>query len=274
MDYRKYDTTSAWATSELAPSILRGVIGTDLLQSNNWTISSSDAFIDYVDDAEMETLFGLPFFPVFYPDRYYLPNASPRSASPVGWLEGNVVQFVDPHHQLYDPDGKTIYIFLRTNTGMTNIGALLKVTENADGSMTTDLAQSPSGRDILFIPLPGGQQTFYVLYDEQIELYWLLATQTTDSLTQAEHLDDSFGAPYDQRRRLHLYFSKNMFDWCPAGPAIMGASEGQSRHCVSAAIHGDDLIFLSRSGNEDAESAHNCNLITFHKIKNFRAVVY
>lgn len=274
MDHRKYDTTTAWATSEIEPSILRGVIGTDLLQSNNWAFSSGGAFVDYVDDAEMETLFGLPFFPAFYPDRYYMPNASPRNASPVGWLEGNVVEIVDSTHQLYDPSGKTLYIFLRTNTGMTNIGALLKVTENADGTMTNRLVQAPSGKDMLFIPLPGGQQTFYVQYDEQTELYWLLATQTTDSLTKAEYLTDSFGGPFDQRRRLHLYFSKNMFDWCPAGPAIMGASERQARHCVSAAIHGNDLIFLSRSGNENADSAHNCNLITFHKIKNFRSLVY
>lgn len=274
MDHRIYTNSTAWATAEQAPRILRGRIGTDLLDRANWTFSSSDAFIDYVNDRDLETLFGLPFFPAFYPDRYHLPNAGTRNASPIGWLEGNVVQFVDPRHHFYDPAGKTLHLFLRTNTGLTNIGALMKVTERPDGTMTTSFQQSPSGKEMLFIPLPGGQQTFYIKYDEVTELYWLLATQTTDSLTKGEYLGSSFGAPYDQRRRLHLYFSKNMFDWCSAGPAIAGAAENQSRHCCSMDIHGDDLIFLSRSGDAEAKSGHDCNLITFHRIKNFRSLVY
>jgi hypothetical protein len=40
------------------------------------------------------------------------------------------------------------------------------------------------------------------------------------------------------------------------------------------AIYGDDLLVLSRSGDERAKNAHNGNFISFHKIKNFRDLVY
>ena len=39
-------------------------------------------------------------------------------------------------------------------------------------------------------------------------------------------------------------------------------------------IDGEDLIILSRSGDENAASAHNGNMITLHRVKNFRDLVY
>jgi hypothetical protein len=40
------------------------------------------------------------------------------------------------------------------------------------------------------------------------------------------------------------------------------------------AIDGNDLVILSRSGDKRAKSAHDGNIITFHRIKDFRALVY
>jgi hypothetical protein len=37
---------------------------------------------------------------------------------------------------------------------------------------------------------------------------------------------------------------------------------------------GDDLLVLSRSGDERAKNAHDGNLITLHRIENFRDLVY
>jgi hypothetical protein len=39
-------------------------------------------------------------------------------------------------------------------------------------------------------------------------------------------------------------------------------------------IDGEDLHVLSRSGDLDAQSAHNGNLITFHTIRDFRRLAY
>jgi len=65
-----------------------------------------------------------------------------------------------------------------------------------------------------------------------------------------------------------------MIDWCFAGLVATGPVEKASRHYASMAIDGEDLVVLSRSGDEQAKSPHDGNLITFHRIKNFRKLVY
>ena len=116
---------------------------------------------------------------------------------------------------------------------------------------------------------------FHVVYDEQTRLYWLLSTQATDSMTRADRLPaDRFNLPNNERQRLQLHFSKNCVDWCFAGMVAMGDTQGQARHYASMIIDGDDLIVLSRSGDHRAKSAHDGNIITFHRICDFRGLVY
>ena len=85
---------------------------------------------------------------------------------------------------------------------------------------------------------------------------------------------DRYNLPNNQRRRLQLHVSKNMIDWCFAGLVACGDGEKESRHYASMAIDGDDLVVLSRSGDSTAKSPHDGNLITFHRVKNFRRLVY
>jgi hypothetical protein len=80
--------------------------------------------------------------------------------------------------------------------------------------------------------------------------------------------------PNNERRRLQLHFSKNMIDWCFAGLVAVGPAEHASRHYASMAIDGDDSVILSRSGDQRAKSAHDGNLITFHRVEDFRELVY
>ena len=141
--------------------------------------------------------------------------------------------------------------------------------------METVLERVPSGKHALFLPCPGGQMRFHVLYDDEMKLFWLLSTQATDSMTRAELLpSDRFNLPNNERRRLTLHFSKNMIDWCFACMVAIGPVEHGSRHYASMAFDGDDLHVASRSGDERASCAHNGNLITFHTVRNFRNLVY
>ena len=102
-----------------------------------------------------------------------------------------------------------------------------------------------------------------------------MSTQATDTMTRKECLSkERYNLPYDERQRLALHFSKNCVDWCFAGIVAAGASEKQSRHYAYMAIDGEDLAIASRSGDEKAYSAHNGNFISFHRIRNFRSLVY
>jgi len=128
---------------------------------------------------------------------------------------------------------------------------------------------------MLYVPLPGGQMKFHILYDEPTRLFWLLSSQSTDSMTRPDELPaDRYNLPNNERHRLVLHFSRNCLDWCFAGLVATGAAPGQSRHYASMVIDGDDLHVLARSGDARARNAHDGNLITCHTVRGFRSLVY
>jgi len=261
-----------WPVSALAPVLMRAGIGDDLLNPQSWTYASELTFRDAIP-LDQADYFGQPFYS-YHPDKR-IDVAPRRDFHPPGLLETNVVQITDPHHYWYDPTGRTFHLLARANTGSTGYAVLLKVVEQPDGAMKTTFETTPSGKRIALLPLPGGQMKFHILYDEQTRLYWLLSSQAIDSMTRADALPaDRYGLPNNERHRLQLHFSKNLADWCFAGLVAIGDSPIQSRHYASMVIDGDDLAILSRSGDERAASAHNGNLITFHRVKNFRELVY
>lgn len=271
------DKIRGWRVGDLAPVLMRAKETDDLTKKESWTFASElpfDGLIPgYQENAPQIDYFGVPFFAQNHPGRASL--TPKRTMWPMGWLEANVIQILDPDHYWHDPEGNTFHLFMRAHTGGTGYAALAKVVEKPDGSMETMLETVPSGKKILFLPFPGGQMRFHVLYDEKTKLYWLLSSQATDSMTRAELLpDERYDLPNNERHRLVLHFSKNMVDWCFAGVVAIGESPKQSRHYASMDIDGDDLVILSRSGDERAQSAHNGNIITFHRIKNFRDLVY
>jgi hypothetical protein len=276
MERRTGFEVRAWYVSELAPVLMRGRIGDDLTRRENWTFAGELTFRDAVK-AECLDWFGVPFLESA--DGKSTFPAPGRDMAPIGWLETNVVQFTDPDHIWHDPDGKTFYLWMRAHTGGTGYACIAKVIEQGGrpgtGEMVTQLEKVPSGRTVLYVPCPGGQMKFHVLCDEESRLFWLLSTQATDSMIRPERMpEDRYNLPNNERRRLQLHFSRNMIDWCFAGLVAAGPVERASRHYASMAVDGEDLVILSRSGDERARSAHDGNLITFHRVRDFRGLVY
>lgn len=276
MNLRPYKHSGIWPTSVEAPVLMRGKLDDDLTQRKNWEFSDTLAFRDIVSPDQLD-YFGVPFFESAF-DRS-TPLSAGRSMSPIGWLETNVVQFVDPKHTWYDPEGKTFHLWSRAHTGGVGFAAMAKVVEQGPkpgtGAMKVMLETVPSGKKILYVPCPGGQMKFHVVYDEDTALYWLLSSQSTDSMTRPEELpSDRYGLPNNERHRLVLHFSKNMVDWVFAGVVAIGASPDQARHYASMDIDGEDLVILSRSGDEAARNAHDGNIITLHRVEDFRSLVY
>ena len=272
MERQVYSDCRGWAVSVLAPVLMRGRIGEDLTQRGNWTFASELVFRDAVPTGALD-YFGVPFFET--PPKASAHPGPKRECAPIGWLETNVVQFLDPDHYLCDPTGHTFHLYGRAHTGGTGFAALAKVVEDDSGAMTTSLETAPSGRRWLYVPLPGGQMRFHILYDDVTRLYWLLSTQAIDSMTRAERLPaDRYNLPNNQRSRLQLHFSKNGIDWCFAGMVAIGETEKHSRHYASMVIDRDDLHVLSRSGDHRSKSAHDGNLVTFHTVRGFRSLVY
>ena len=280
MERRTSTENKAWPVGSLAPVLMRAREDADLTQRDSWTFASERVFSDLIPGYKENDLglefFGVPFYAQAYPDRAVVATAPKRRTnSPLGWLETNVVQITDPNHLWFDPSGHTFHLFMRAHTAGTGYAAFAKVVEQPDGSMQTQLEHAPSGKTMLFLPLPGGQMRFHVSYDAKTKLYWLLGSQATDSMTRPDRLPaERYDLPNNERHRLVLHFSKNMVDWCFAGVVAITPSPKQARHYASMDIDGDDLVILSRSGDERAKSAHDGNLITFHRVRSFRALVY
>ncbi|NLB70086.1 MAG: exo-alpha-sialidase [Lentisphaerae bacterium] len=276
MELRVTRDIHGWYPGELAPVLMRASVDADLLLAESWTFASILSFRDVIPDIERDPgidFFGVPFFASSYPSGITV--APGRDCAPIGWLEANVVQFNDPAHIWHDPSGRTFHLWMRAHTGGTGYAAIAKVVEYDDGTMTTMLETVPSGKKILFIPCPGGHMRFHVIFDKPSGLFWLLGTQATDSMTRPELLSaNRYNLPNNERRRMHLYFSKNMVDWCFAGIVAEGASDLESRNYGSMVVKGNDLLILSRSGDKRAASPHNGNLITFHVLRDFRKLVY
>jgi hypothetical protein len=272
MERTVYDDCRCWGPSVLAPVLMRGRVGDDLTRRENWTFASELVFRDAVPHEKLD-YFGVPFYEVL-PGKA-LELAPGRACAPPGWLETNVVQFTDPDHIWHDPEGKTFHLWMRAHTGHTGLAAIAKVVEQDDGSMQTMLQTAPSGKKMVYVPCPGGQMKFHILYDEGTRLFWLLSTQAADSMTRADRLPaDRYNLPNNERRRLALHFSRNCIDWCFAGLVAVGPADNASRHYASMLIDGDNLHVMSRSGDERAKSAHDGDLITFHTIPNFRELAY
>ena len=278
MERRIYeDNKSRWTIGNLAPVLIRARAQDDLTLPSSWTYASELAFADLIPGYRQNDLaldfFGVPFFSQKFPNANQL--APGRPMHPMGWLETNVVQIADPNHLWFDPKLRTFHLFMRAHTGGTGYAAIAQVVENDDGTMTTGLVHAPSGKTQLYLPFPGGQMRFHVLYDRQTKLYWLLGTQATDSMTRPDAMPaERFQLPNNERQRLVLHFSKNMVDWCFAGLVAIGPGYRGSRHYASMDFDADDLVILARSSDERAYSAHTGNLITFHRVRNFRSLIY
>ncbi|MBN2853713.1 MAG: exo-alpha-sialidase [Clostridia bacterium] len=270
MERRITDDVTGWPVNNMAPVLMRGKTDSDLTKRENWTFASELPFFDAVDKRELDYI-GVPFF--WSPEKTYIEVAPKRYMANIGWLESNVVKINDEKHYLYEKN--TFHIFMRAHTGMTNIGCLLKAVEKEDGTIETLVETVPSGKKLVYLPIPGGQMKFHIIYDDVTKLYWLLSTQTRDSMTRAELLNsDRYNLPDNERNKLVLHFSSNCIDWCFAGMVTKGETEIMSRHYASMTVNKDDLYIVSRSGDEHSQSAHNGNFISFHKVENFRKLVY
>lgn len=175
-----------------------------------------------------------------------------------GLLETNVVRVHDPARPFYDSLGRSVVLLSRANVGMPDIGVMLRGRELEDGSLVIDRWPRKSG-EVLFAHIPGGHLKFHLVYDSASGLFWLLHSQS-DGLMQ-------------ERRRLALSYSPDLLRWTFAGLVAVGPTDHSARHYATMIIDCDDLCIVSRSGDEHARTAHDGNIVTFHRVKDFRKLV-
>ncbi len=245
----------------VAPVLMAAEEHEDLLQPAAWRFSEP---LDFRREVPLPVSCGVPFFPTGL-------TAPGRFCGDPGWLESHVLRLYDPDHLFFDPDDRAMLILMRAHTGLANLGAVALGTDLPDGTLTLRLLRTPGGAPLVYLPLPGGQMKFHIVYDPVSQCYWLASSRTTDSMTRPDRLPpDRYGLPDNERNQLQLHVSRNLFDWHYVGLAACGATPRESRHYAAMTIDGEDLLLLARSGSPRARSAHNGDLITLHRVRAFR----
>lgn len=182
--------------------------------------------------------------PVVVHDRAWLPQKEFR-----GWLEGNAV---------VSPDGKLVNI-LRVHTFLSEERAAIL-------SFNDDLTPQTIAPKQDVVKMPGGAKKFVIRRDGR-ERYWSLVNWVPKA-DRAPH-------PARYRNRLALVSSANLRQWKVHDIVLEGDDpKNIGFQYVDFQFEGDDIIFVSRTGFPDEfggpDNFHNSNMITFHRIKNFR----
>ena len=224
----------------VGPVLMQAREDADLTDPSNWKFSEL-----YNPDDDMEAA---------------RPSGIPVNAPGApGMLETNVIRVHNPANPFYDATGKSVALLARASTGFPDIGVMLKGYEREDGSLAIGRFRKNEG-EVYFVHIPGGDLKFHILYDPEYRLYWLLHSQIDGRM--------------NYRRRLALSYSPDLLRWTFAGLVAVGPTDHSARHYATMIQDGDDLFIVSRSGDERARTAHDGNIVTFHRIKDFRKLIY
>ncbi len=174
-----------------------------------------------------------------------------------GWLEGNIIE-----HK-----GRLLVLpRVRMQFQATaNMTALLEVGEN-ENPLTLRFLQ--------FYPMPGGQNKFHILRDPQTGLYWTSVTRVTDSMQDVEPLlNIGFkGTGGNERRIQVLMYSADALNWFDARFVAFSSHLLEAFSYAWLMIDGDDIVVMCRT-SQGGLNNHDTNMITMHRIKNFRQLV-
>jgi hypothetical protein len=175
------------------------------------------------------------------------------------FLEGNVI----------DIRGE-IHVLLRTRIDVQLTAGVASVCKLEDDGRNMNY------RFVQFYPMIGGQNKFKILYDDVSQLYWTCTTFVPDTYQDPEPLQRKGfkGNPGNMRRILLLCYSLDGLNWLPAGCVAMSHNPLESFHYSSQVVDGNDLLVLSRSsmGGRLPYNNHDTNMITLHRVKDFRSL--
>lgn len=130
-----------------------------------------------------------------------------------------------------------------------------------------------------FFPVPGGHAKMFIIRDEETGLFWSQCNIAPDPLdltgwNARARARGYTGEPALDRHILTTVYSVDGLDWFQAGAAIIGERRADGFQYIAPLIDGDDLLYASRTGLEDAANQHDANRVTLHRIRGFRALAH
>ncbi len=205
---------------------------------------------------------------------------------PASWTRSNLVYFTEASRYTYGghtilrliegnvvvgPDGK-LYNLLRASCRTASKYACLARVEKVSGDYQLQVAQSD------FIELPGGDKKFTIIYDEESGRYWTLTNPADEAgFDHAGKFYTSDGITFDMmRNRVALYSSADLRNWTLERDKIIYNADPffHGYQYIDWKIDGDDIVLVSRTASPEERGLpirqHDANMMTFHRIENFR----
>lgn len=201
-------------------------------------------------------------------------NSSWINAKFPGWLEPNAVE--------YPAGSGNVLGICRLDTWLSTSDSFA-ITGYASGNPRYGLAaavaaNSPTRAGFNYshpdswLNFPGGQSKFTIRYDSQSGKYWSVINKITHPHAGTVWLE----SPMHQRNVLKLVSSADMQTWTEHATLIRW-KEGESLantgrtgfHYADWQFDGEDIVYVVRNG-WNANTYHDANRFTFHRIKDFR----
>ncbi len=175
-----------------------------------------------------------------------------------GWLEGNIV---------VSPDGRLVDV-LRADMDAGNAERAAIIDYGSAGA--TGIfdpnglpAENPSHQSG-FIPFPGGAKKFTIRRDPVTGGYWSLVNPVLPTWAAS--------IPGEIRNTLSLAYSPDLVNWEIRCHLLFHPDIAKHGfQYVDWQFEGDDLVAVSRT-SWDGSNYHDANLMTFHRVENFRAL--
>lgn len=174
------------------------------------------------------------------------------------WLEPNAVVVRDRVYVL-----STVKVANREGWGTPGLAAVCAVED--DGAML-------GYRFLQYHPMPGAQLKFHIVYDERTRLFWRTMNLPLDTAVPVDPRWEARGNFGGDRRTLALSYSADVLNWIQAGVIAVTEHPWNGFQYAAPCIDGEDLLLLSRTALE-AANQHDSNVITFHRLRDFRALV-
>ncbi|MGN6724712.1 MAG: sialidase family protein [Tepidisphaeraceae bacterium] len=214
--------------------VMSAPIGSDLLNKGNWRYTG-----DMPGTAKLSSSKG------------WLPNNAFN-----GWLEGNMVRTA----------GGELVNVLRVDVpaGAAQKGAIVHVNP-ADNGLAFDPA-------VDIVNLPGGSSKFTIRYDPATQKYWTLS----DTVTVANNVAGV--PPGSIRDVVSLVSSTDLTNWTITRTVLSDTTDAGhiGFQYLDWQFDGADIVAVSRTAYPDgvggANSYHNANYLTFHRIVDYAAV--
>lgn len=260
--------------STLSPAILRGRDGADLSDRRSWTITPTRALPEFIMTPDIGEGFGVPWYPLPEPGRG-TPLGGGRWADHPAWRCAHVFRVSNPDHQWHDPEGRTLHVVMTAEFHRSNMAVLLRLEESADGQPILRPQTSPSGRTIRYVPVPGGNLPFSLLFDDVSNLFWLLSHQVRDSLARPERLPAAARElPGMERSRLMLNVSRNLVDWWTVGFVAGSDDPAALLHEPTMSVRGADLCLAWCAGTPHGKPPQGGTRIETGVVPGFRELLY